>query len=102
VTQRDLAQQRFVLLVGQSGGHVGLNKTRCHTVDRDLPAAQLARQRLAAQTAAIEQRNDRRVLEKELPGGHPRAHGVDIDHQIVASPHAASSARGWCIHSGAL
>src|SRR6201991_1867173 len=43
--QRDLLQQRGLLRLGQHVGHVGLDETRRDAVDRDVAAAQLARQR---------------------------------------------------------
>ncbi len=45
VSQGDLRQQRFLLFLGQGGGHVGFDEAWGNAVHRDVAAAQLARQR---------------------------------------------------------
>ncbi len=43
--QRNLANQSLLLLLLQASRHVGFDKTRCHTIDRDVARAQFPRQR---------------------------------------------------------
>src|SRR6476646_10653154 len=45
-SERDFSVNRFLDVIGKSGGHVRGNKTRRHCVDSNVAARQLARKRL--------------------------------------------------------